>query len=68
MEFKIDNLVGSQGELRQVKVSKEEGLPMWLTAGLETDTAPTGAPLTEADALVLSQALEVMAAAPAEEK
>lgn len=66
MEFKMDNLVGTDGQLRQVRVTKVVGRPMWLAAGLETDTAPTGAPLSEEDALALSKALEVMATTPEE--
>ena len=45
---------------RQVTV-KQDGLVLWLSAGLEVDTAPTYAPLTRIDALALSEVLKAMA-------
>ncbi len=59
MDIRIGNL-GEVDDKRQVTV-KQDGLILWLSAGLEVDTAPTYAPLTRMDALALSEVLRVMA-------
>ena len=65
MDIRIGNL-GEDDDKRQVTV-KQDGLVLWLSAGLEVDTAPTYAPLTRTDALALSEVLKAMAGSLADQ-